>query len=343
MAIDSTAMAEAPASTNTATGAPAALDTEPTAGASDVAEGPGSGDDASQTPTPDRSDTDGSAEDQGDDEDAAESERPESERKLTRSQRQALRQQEAIDKAVADALAKHQSDQQAAAERQRQAQASTEAQQAKAKRLAEYLGEPDQPGSPGTIARLTSEINDLNRQIRAELTTPQGADLDALAAAVAQKETEVATYQRANALAGEIEDAVFDTFRADFTSAKEFPELAADPAKQAAYLHAQGGVRGALHVLADTIRSAKDAEWSAKLAASEKVAADKLAAMQTDRDGWRVRAGGAELPTTDGGSASNTSGLLTPDSYASMSYEERMKLRATPEGRARIDAMMARR
>jgi hypothetical protein len=44
-----------------------------------------------------------------------------------------------------------------------------------------------------------------------------------------------------------------------------------------------------------------------------------------------------------GGTPVASSGELTPDRYAAMSFEDRQKLRSTPEGRARIDAMSRRR
>lgn len=65
---------------------------------------------------------------------------------------------------------------------------------------------------------------------------------------------------------------------------------------------------------------------------------DDLAAERSENDALRRQLGGAAPQALRGGAVA-AGGALTPAAYAAMDPTERMKLRATPEGRARIDAM----
>lgn len=53
----------------------------------------------------------------------------------------------------------------------------------------------------------------------------------------------------------------------------------------------------------------------------------------------RAVAGSTRQPASGGRTTGGSSDVLTPEAYAAMPFEERVKLRSTPEGRARIDAM----
>lgn len=294
------------------------------------------------TPTPDSSET---VEDSGDtegSEDPDEQPRNDEEKKLSRRDRQRLREAERVQQAVADALAQE----------KREAAAEKEAavKQAAAEKV---LGERREKyskfvGTPEIVQSLDTEIAELNRQIRAEIVTPTGVDLDSeeptsLVNQVAAKEAQKAEFSKNQSYEGVIREEVWSQIEGGFTFPATFPELANDPKAKAAYLHAQGGIPGALTVLADTIRSAKDREWQAKLDTQSKTHESALKAAQADRDGWRVRAGGGELSPEDAGSPSYPAGTLTPERYAAMDSTDRAKLRSTPEGRAQIDAMSRRR
>lgn len=286
-------------------------------------------------PTPD----DTSAEDTGDTEgteDPEDQPRNDEERKLSRRERQRLREAERVQQAVADALA----------QKEREAATAKEAADRQAK-IDKQLAERRERyskfvGTPEIVQSLTAERDALNRQIRDEIVNPQGVDIDALAVQVAAKDAELARLTDNQSYEGVIREEIWAQIEDGYAFPATFPELANDPKAKAAYLHAQGGIPGALTVLADTIRSAKDREWQTKIDAQTKAHQSELKALQADRDGWRVRAGGGELSIEESGTPSYPAGTLTPERYAAMDSTDRAKLRSTPEGRAQIDAMSRR-
>lgn len=328
---------------DTATDASAAPDSGPTAEASLVAEGQSDAADAADRPTPE---SDEDAAEDGDDDEGQDSEataeQTEEQKKLSRRERQRLREQERIEREVAERLAAKEREQAEAAERQKREAEAQKAAAERQQRLAAFIGEPDAPGKPGTLAQLDQEIADLNRQIRAEITDPKGADLDALSAQVAEREARRDRLRENRTMVGEIEDLVWSAFGTDFASAAAFPEFS-DPADKARYLRAEGGVRGALGVLRDVVRAAVTAEKDAEIAKLKAEHDSTVKTLREEMRGWRVRAGAEEVPdTTSGGQAATSGGVLTPERYAAMSFEDRQKLRATPEGRRQIDEMSRR-
>jgi colicin import membrane protein len=291
----------------------------------------------SETPTPE---DDISAEDDGEDE-GTEVEQTEEQKRLSRRERQRLREQERIDKAVEERIAARERErEQAEAEKQRQAQ-TQEARETAAKEFAEYIGEP------GESDRLTAEIADLNRQIRSEIADPRGVDLDdpekGLLAQVAKKEARQAEIARAQGFQAKIANNLWNGIEAHVMSPLQFPELAGDQAAQARFLGAEGGIAGALKVAREIIRTKALAEKDAEIATLKESHQTALKALEADRNGWRVRAGGSEVADTSAGGQAALSGqLLTPERYAHMTFDQRQKLRSTPEGRAQIDAMSRR-
>lgn len=278
------------------------------------------------TPTPDSL----SAEDQGDNEGSdaeSEDERPrnDEERKLSRRERQRLREQERIDKAIADALAAKDREREHAEESRKQQETRQAAEKARQERLSQYVGTPD------TLRTMQTEIDQLNHQIRQELLQPTpGVDLDALISQAAEKTAKRDRLTENQTFRGELEADIWNGLEADFSFAATFPELANDAAARAAYLHNQGGIRGALTTLAETIRTATAREWEAKLSEQNKKHASELKAVEADRDGWRVRAGGGELAPAEAGVPA-TDGTWTRERLARMSVEEYRKHRVSIE------------
>jgi hypothetical protein len=262
------------------------------------------------TPTPE---SDDSAEDDGEDE---EPEQTEEQKKLSRRERQKLREQERIDKAVEERFAAKEREAQAAeAEKQRQAQ-TQQAREAAAKEFAEYIGED------GETDRLNAEIADLNRQIRAEVSDPQGADLDGddgLLAQVAKREARLAEIQRAQGFQQKIANNIWNGIEYEILSPLQFPEFASDPAAQARYRGAEGGIAGALKVAREVIRAAAIAEKDAEIVKIKESHQTAVKALEADRNGWRVRAGGEEVADTSaGGQAANGGGVYTRERLRQM-------------------------
>jgi hypothetical protein len=288
-----------------------------------------------QTPTPDDS---SSAEDSGEGTDDPDDQpRNDDERKLSRRERQRLREAERVNQAVADALA----------QKEREAATAREAADRQAKIDAQLKERRDKygqfVGTPETIQTLDTEIADLNRRIRSELANPTGVDLDSddpasLVNQVAAKEAQKAKYTENQSYEGLIRDEVWAQVEDGFAFPATFPELAADPKAKAAYLHAQGGIPGAMTVLANTIRAAKDAEWQAKADAQAKTHQSELAAIKADRDGWRVRAGGGELSVEEAG-APATDGHWTRERLRNLTPEEYRKHRVSIERAAAAGAI----
>ena len=197
--------------------------------------------------------------------------------------------------------------------------------QARTEKLQSWLGVPDAPDKPGTLTTLTREIDDLNRQIRSELTDPKGADLDALAVAVAEREGAKSRLIDNNGMAGTIEEMVWDTFSAEFQSLAMRPEIAGDPAKQQRYLNAPGGVKGAVNTLCDMVAASVEARKDAEIAEIRTKAAQELKAMTADRDIHRFNAGAGPAPETVG--AATASGALTRQQFMALPQEQKDKIR----------------
>lgn len=327
----------AAASSAADTAAPAA--TAPDSGPTDAASGavetqPGETTDDS-APTPDSSE---SAEDQGEAE-GLESEddqpRNDDERKLSRRERQRLREQERIDKAIADALAAKDREREQAEETRKRQETATAAEKARRERVSQFVGTQE------ALTSLNSEIDTLQKQINDEIVTPNGADLEDLIAQANAKRAHRDRWLENQSFQTELQADIWSQIEADYAYPATFPELA-DPKARAAYLHSQGGIRGAMDTLANAIRSHKDREWQAKLDTQAKETQTKLKALEADRDGWRVRAGGGTVGIENAGTPSYSAGTLTPERYAAMDSTDRAKLRATQDGRNQIDAMMRR-
>lgn len=275
-----------------------APDTGPTPEGLLAVERPSDDTDATDQPTPD----DESAEDDG----ADEGEHPdqpdqtEEQKKLSRRERQRQREEERIAKAVQERFEQAERERQTAEQQAKVEQARAERQKA----LAAYRGEE------GEHARLTAEIADLNRQIRSELSNPQGIDLDAVEQQIAQKEARLGSITQAQAFEGEIAQGIWNGIEAAMLSPLQWPELSGPELRQK-YLSAEGGIVGCLQIAREAIVAAKDAEKASALKAQADQHATALKALEADRNAWRVRAGGAEAAdTSSGGTAANGSGLI---------------------------------
>lgn len=290
-----------------------------------------------QTPQEPPSDSSSTPEDSSE-EDPDDAPRTDEERKLSRKERQKLREDERITKAVEERISRAEADRKQADEaRERQAQLEAAA-KARAERFEKYLGTAE------SNQWLQSEIDGLVSQMAA-LTADEYHDPTASKALsdqlVAKRADLIRRYEN-NQMAEEIRLDLWSRFENDFSSAGSFPELAADAAAKARYLRAEGGVAGALKTLRETLVTATEARKDAEIAEIRKTSKAEIEAMRADRDAWRTRAGGEALADVGGGAPSAVPGVLTPERYHGMSFEQRQELRATPEGRARIDAMTRR-
>lgn len=283
---------------------------------------------------------------QDDDEDDESSEgqtEEEKSRSQQRRERRRAREAERIQQAVNEALAAAETRRQADETRRQQEAQSQEAVKQRVERFQERLGVPDAEGKPGTLALLQAEIDEANRQIRAELTSPTGADLDALTTQAAAAEGKRARLLENNELASDIQDFIWGQINeGGFGRAGEIPEMAADANVLKRYFGAKD-IHQANLLLAQTVREATARAKDAEIAKLKADHAAQVKAVTDERNTWRARAGGAASDTVTGGQAAAAPGALTPQAYAEMSYEERIKLRSSPEGRARIDAMTGRR
>lgn len=321
MPLDPTApVAVAPAPDTVAEPSPAP-DPGPTEDATPAAESPSEGEQPSETPTPESEDP---AEDDGDTEgdDPAQTDE---ERKLSRRERQRIREQERIDKAVEERIAARERErEQAEAEKTRQAQ-TQEARAAAAKEFAAYIGED------GETDRLTNEIAELNRQIRSEVADPQGVDLDhpetGLLAEVAKKEARLAEIKRAQGFQEKIANNLWNGIEAHVMSPLQFPEFANDPAAQARFVGAEGGIAGALKVAREVIRAAVVAEKDAEIEGLRKTHTSEKAALEADRNSWRVRAGGSEVADTSAGGAAALSGAMSRAEFMALPKERKDQIR----------------
>lgn len=304
---------------------------EPTdAGLSDAEDRAGD-DAAGSTPTPD----DESAEDDGDDEGTETTgEQTEEQKRLSRKERQRLREQERIDKAVADAIAVKERERQEQAETAKREADAEKARAERAKKFAEYIGEA------GEVDRLNSEIGDLNRRVRGEIGTLTQEQFDQIEADIRTKEARIASIQQAQGFEGAIREDIWNGIEAAMYRPLAWPEFA-DPATRQRFLSSPGGIAGAWDTARDVLNAAKDAERDAALAERDKKHAADKATWESELRTWRVRAGAEEVPdTTSGGAAAiSDAGVLTPERYAAMSFEDRQKLRSTEAGRRQIDAM----
>lgn len=338
MAVDAQAFSESASGTSAADPTPALPSTEPT-GEGAVVESPLASEESQGEPTPE----DVSSAEAGPPEDDDEPKPDEtSEESKSRTERQFERRLKALladpekakgvlspilDPLLQAARDKDAAERKAASESAEASRAAQQAELARVKELQEFIGVPDAPDKPGTISTLQAEYETLNQQIRQELLTPTGqVDIDALSKQADEKQFEIKQYSKSLKMAGVIEGLVWQRLGPDFASAATFPELAADPQKQAAYLNAQGGVRGALHVLADTIRAAKDAEKAAELKAQADKHAVELKALQTDLAGWRVRAGGAEGQSVGTGRP-GFSGAMTRQQFMALPKDQKDQMR----------------
>lgn len=318
MAIDVADVASV-ASTDTASASPDALSTEPTDGGATVESPIGETTTDASLPTPESDDDSAEA---GDETEASTNEdgtpRP------SRSERQRQKWLEellsdpakaesvlgpAIQPFVDKALSAKEQQAQAEATTRQQQETAQRAAQARSAAFAEHLGVPDAPGKPGTLSQFQQEYDEANRQVRSELVNPTGADLDALIAKAANAEAQIGRLRANNALVSAAEDYIWEQInQGGFARVGEIPEMAANPEAVKRFLHGGHDVHQAHQILADTIRSSEQAKSTQALAALEAKHATQMKAVEADRNAWRVRAGGGEATTANGGTASLGSG-----------------------------------
>ncbi len=241
-------------------------------------------------------------------------------------------------KTPAQIIAEHEAQQQAA----REAQERTTREQ---QRYARYIGEervnPNDPNSPTRYQQLWNEANtpipDGDDQFYTEETRAKVASVNRARQQLAELNErrgmlsevftpaqQAAQLQARDWLGNELERGIAEL-------GFDVPEVLAsvqgikDP---------NALIPTIVKTMGEKIKAAVTAELQPKIDDLE----DDLAAEKSENDALRRQLGGAAPQALRGGSVA-AGGALTPSTYAAMDPTERMKLRATPEGRARIDAM----
>lgn len=325
-------MADEIVSADSAPGADAATgDTGQAATPADVTHGA----ETSETPAPtDTSEAESADETElDDDEDASPEGQTEEEKTKAqkRRERREKREQERIDKAVTDRLA--------AAETERQTKAATEAaerqaQQAEkawADQFGALVGTPDQHKS------LNSEISTLVDEIAKMPPYDQETDADLLEQkrlALNEKIAERNRLQHNTEIYDQLDKFQFENTKGFFAA-----KVAALPESHRASYAASNTIPVALDRLEAGITAREQAKADARVAAVEAEWKGKLAKEEAAHAATRTGAPGAGPSPNGANGTGRGGGALTPTSYAAMSYEERLALRATPEGRRRIDEM----
>lgn len=282
---------------------------------------------AADTPEPDDGDDAETEPSEGDSPEEAKS------KAQKRRERQRQREQERIDRAVAEAVAQRERERETAEQQRQQTEQAAKAREEREKALAQYKGEP------GEVERLQGEVTALHKRTLTEIATLTQDDVDQITADIAQRETRLQSIAQAQAFEGEIRQDLWNGIEKHVLSVLNYPE-AADPAVRQQILTAEGGIAGVWATARGALVAMKDAERDTALKAQADKHAVEMKAAMADRDAWRVRAGGAEAADmTSGGAAATAAGELTPARYQAMDPTDRMKLRQTPEGRAKIDAM----
>lgn len=292
--------ATSPAPESTAAPADALTTSEPTsAGAVVESQGVDGADD--QQPTP----GDEPAEDDGDDEESTTDDTPADPRKPSRKERQRQREAEARDKAVAEAIAAYQREQEAAETRKQQEAAAKAAQEAAAKELAEFLGEP------GEVERLQAEAVAITRQRQ---RVEQGLDTTTDLNALYEREIEVVKRLEQIEPAKKYEDAlrrqIWGGIEPQILTPLTWPELASPEAKQK-FMYHEGGLTGALQFSRELIRTAAIAEKDAEIATLKATHATEMKAAEAQIGALRVRLGGDEIVSTVSGAPTTNGGLYT--------------------------------
>ena len=276
------------------------------------------------------------------DEDEGEESLPETatEEEKTRAQkrreRRQAREQERIDKAVQERYEQ--------AERVREAKAATEAAEAKTKAEAEAWQKRFGAliGTPEERATLQTEINDLlSTTIGVDWQEATAEELDRVKTAndqISAKRARLTELQKNQELYSELDTFQFEQSRALFASLAD--KLPAD--HRATYLQSRD-LDTALTRLEAGIVAREAARHESDKAAAVKAVTAELEKERAAHSATRTSApGGGSAMATGGTGSSGSGGELTPERYSRMSFEERQKLRSTPEGRAQIDAMSRR-
>jgi hypothetical protein len=235
-----------------------------------------------------------------------------------RRERRQQREQERIDRAVEERIAAKERERQAETDRQQREAEAQKAREERTKRFAAYIGED------GETDRLTAEVNELNRRIRAEIATIDQDSLDKIEADIRSKEARIASIREARGFEGEIRQDIWNGIEGQILSVLRHPEFA-DQATKARYLNAEGGIAGALDVYREVVREAAKSEAAAEIAEIKKAHATEKASLEAVARDWRIRAGGEEVPdTTSGGSAGVGTEVFT--------RERLRQMMQTPEG-----------
>ena len=316
---DPNGVAVATPAADTAAPAATAPDTGPTDAAPAAVEGQPSETTDNSAPTPDSESVEDNGEAEGP-ESEDDQPRNDEERKLSRRERQRLREQERINQAIADAIAQREREREQAEETRKRQEEAAKAEQARRERLSQFTGTPELRQS------IDAEIKAIQAKIDDEILRPAGADLEALYAERTAKEAQRDRWTEAQSYESAISENIWAGLADDFAFPATFPELANDPAARAAYLHNPGGIKGALQTLAETIRKAAAAEHAKATADLTAKHQAEIKALEADRNGWRARAGGGDLAPESAGVP--TGGTMTYAQFQSLPLEKRREMRA---------------
>lgn len=283
------------------------------------------------TPEPDSSDDDAEDDEDTPPENQTEEQKSESQKRRERRQaREAKQREEAVEAEIARR------------ERVREAEAAAAAADAKIKADAEAWHKRfgDVVGTPQRRQELDQQIEALTEEVGKLKPYAEGTDLDTLE----QKQTAlselVAERRRLNEgkrLYDDIDQFQFAQTQSDYIAAgADLPpthqqKLAASTTVPQALKAIKDGGIALGEARVSVVKDKEIAEWKGKYEKSEAA----LAAMRTG--------GAGDGPSPNGRNGGGYgSDELTYERYRSMTTQERIDLRSTPEGRARIDRMTQR-
>ena len=294
-----------------------------------------------QAATPPEDDASSATDSESDDDEEDVSTESQTDEEKTRAQRRRERRQqrdqERINTAVAETLAR---ERKVAADQTAKAEAERKQAEAQTNWHREF---GDLVGTPEIRQGLQREINDLIAQVTGtgnvyEATAEAVEKLEAARVSLIEKRARLAELDTNQTTFSKIERYQFSLDAGAYVSKAE--SLPSEFGKQ---LMAAEGVPQALDILERGIVAREAA----------KAKPEKDAAVEETRKHWqgmyekevsahastRTGLAGAGPTPSGNGTASSSGGSLTPERYAAMSYDDRQKLRSTPEGRAQIDEM----
>lgn len=195
-------------------------------------------------------------------------------------------------------------------------------------------------GTPEIYQALDAEISDLTRQVTAIRPYAENADFDKLDQLQTRLDTKLAEKARLSTNAETYRK--IDEFQFAMTKG-HYQALVNDiPPEHRPQFLASSDVPTALARYKAGLLASVETKYQADKATAIKAVTELLEKERAAHAATRTGAPGSGPSLAAGGMSGGNGGSLTMERYRAMDSTERAKLRATPEGRAQIDAMTRR-